>query len=597
MCGFIGFIGTHNQKQKDNFMLSFDSINHRGPDSSNVFESDDLLLGHKRLAIIDLDPRSDQPFTDGEYFLLYNGEIYNYQKLKKYLVTEYESAFLTEGDTEVLFEGLKNEGIDFLQKIDGMFSLCFVTPKRDVILARDQFGQKPLFYGFGKHNKIILGSELNPLVKFVKKPSLSKNHEAFNKYFQFGASIAPLTFYNEIKQVCAGEAIIIGSSGKKVKKVIWHDPSKRSLPSVSIEKALTKRLRACFVTDTPVAVLSSGGVDSSALIKAASALEINQPTIAVHMKTKEDQRGTSIAERIQTPSLPLVTIDNMVGREDKKNDGIEFLLNRFGEPFADTSYFYSDELYSFIPEEYKVVIGGDGADEVFFGYKPAPYFFLSSIITKIVPLKIKQVLIPYSKRFGRVGFLCAVLMGCKESAEKILMGFSSKELVGLVVKNKRSNEKVNIDLLLGEQVMDFYNSYLMTRLSNVFLRKSDHASMAHSKELRSPFLQGNPAEFRLGRNFFRKIIPKLKLKIYVLGSVQFSGAFRKKVGFDMVSGSNISQKQKYILEWCLENRGLIETIFIFDNFIDLIRGIKKDNHLFRINVFLQWLKNDAEENF
>jgi asparagine synthase (glutamine-hydrolysing) len=595
MCGFIGFIGAYDQKQKALFVDAFDSINHRGPDSSNIFESDKFLLGHKRLSIIDINSRSDQPFSDGENFLLYNGEIYNYQKLKEKLVKKYRCTFITEGDTEVLFHGLKNEGIDFLQKIDGMFSFCFVTSKGETILARDQYGQKPLFYGFDKCNNLVLGSELSSLVKLLQKKSLSKNEHAFIKYFQFGASIAPLTFYNELSQVCAGEAIIIDSSHRQIKKVMWHNLCERSLLDISIKEALTKRLKTCFVTDTPVAILSSGGIDSSALVKATSSIDTCQSTIAVHLKTMEDQRGSDIAERLETAILPLLVIDGIIKIKEKQNDGIDLLLDRFGEPFADTSYFYSEELYSLIPEEYKVIIGGDGADEVFLGYKPAPFFFLSSIVTRIVPLKVKEIVIMHSKKIGRMGFLLAALLGCKENVEKILMGFSSKELIQLAVKSYSSDEKVNIDLLSGKQVIDFYDRYLMTRLSNVFMRKSDHASMAHSKELRSPFLQGNHLEFRLRKKFFGNFIPKLKLKIYLLGFMNVFEVFRKKVGFDMSSKTNKNKSQKYIINWCFKNRNIIETIFIFDDFINLIKNIKKDNHLFRIQVFLYWLKNDYEE--
>ena len=107
MCGFLGVIGDYNEGIKDRFKLAFNSINHRGPDSSGIFESKDLLLGHKRLSIIDLDKRSDQPFSDGKSSLLFNGEIYNYQYLRDKLIADYDCIFKTGGDTEVLFYGLK----------------------------------------------------------------------------------------------------------------------------------------------------------------------------------------------------------------------------------------------------------------------------------------------------------------------------------------------------------------------------------------------------------------------------------------------------------------------------------------------------------
>jgi asparagine synthase (glutamine-hydrolysing) len=595
MCGFLGFVGVYDKQLKDKFMLTFDSINHRGPDSSGVCESDNFLLGHKRLSIIDLNSRSNQPFSDGTSWLLYNGEIYNYQDLREELSADYGCSFHTDGDTEVLFYGLNYEGVQFLSKIDGMFAIFFMSIKGEVILARDQFGQKPLFYGFNRHNNLVLGSELLPILDLIGTKDLSINRGAFNKYFQFGASIAPSTFYNEVHQVCAGEAVTICADDGMLKKEFWHHLPTNPVGKNDIKQALSARLKSCFVADTPIAILSSGGIDSSALIKASSSLHVNRSTIAVHLKTSEDEKGSFIAKKMESDQLPLLSVESVIEKGGVKDQAAQFLLNRFGEPFADTSYFYSEQLYSAIPLGYKVVIGGDGADEVFLGYRPALYFYVSSFVTRIVPLTVRNFAITHLSQYGRMGLLMSVLLGCRESSEKVLMGFSSNDLSYLERDNFSSADKINSEILSGRQVIDFYESYLMTRLSNVFLRKSDHASMKFSKELRSPYLQGNPSEFRSMGNILTDLIPKFKLKAYVRGTIGMASAFRQKVGFDMLTEDRKESTRQHIMEWCFENRILVEYFFDFDRFIALVQGANKDSHLFRIQVFLHWVKREYQK--
>jgi len=128
------------------------------------------------------------------------------------------------------------------------------------------------------------------------------------------------------------------------------------------------------------------------------------------------------------------------------------------------------------------------------------------------------------------------------------------------------------------------------------MRKSDHASMKFSKELRSPYLQGNFREFRDMGNSFSKLIPKLYLKFYLLGSMNIFEVFRKKVGFDMLSDNKQKVRQKDLLAWCYENRELVESFFIFDRFIDLVKDVRREAHLFRIEVFLKWITEIYEKN-
>ncbi len=594
MCGFLAQIGSVEKDSKDRFRLAFDMISHRGPDNSNIFESKNFLLGHKRLSIIDIDERSNQPFTDGKNFLLYNGEIYNFHSLKKFINEKYHYNFKTESDTEVLFIGLKLEGLNFIERIDGMYAFCFISEDNQMHLARDHFGQKPLFYGINdKH--FVVGSELISLLKIFNRDVLTINSEAIEGYLQYGASIAPNTFYTEILQVIPGEAITIDLSTYKINKHNLNLLNQLDSNKTHLKESLTMRVKSCLISDTPIAFLSSGGIDSSALIKTFQLLKNKQPKIAIHLNTNEDKKGLEIAKKLETNSLRLKIIKP---REiDMSNeDEIKLLLGRFGEPFADSSYFYSEALYSSIPKEYKVIVGGDGADEVFLGYRPKIYLYFSSIISSFFSRKTNMLIISYLEKFGKFGIYLSTMFGCKDSIEKILMGFNSREIKK--IKNDSFSSLNNLDtksLLRGTEIIDFYDNYLMKRLSNVFLKKSDHASMKFSKELRSPYLQGKLTEFRKMSNLIDNLIPKFRLKMYLISSLSLFSIFRKKTGFNILSENFKDIRKKQILSWCSKNKQKISSIFDYSNFLQLINSTQKDSYLYRIQILIVWLESFYDE--
>jgi len=590
MCGFLGFVGENTGDIQKNFENAFETISHRGPDSSKIYRSEKYLLGFKRLAIIDLESRSNQPFSDGRNFLLFNGEIYNYKDLKQNLITDFGCHFDTMGDTEVLFNGLKYKGEEFLKEIDGMFALCFISNNGDILLARDKFGQKPLFYYLDQEKNLVFGSELGSIIKFLGKGSLEVNEDAFSCYFQYGASIAPDTFFKGLMQVVPGEFVRLNSQLTNATKENWSEMPLKKCAKISIKTALINRLTACYVSDTPIALLSSGGIDSSALVKTARYVPSSVSTLAVHLNTQDDNKGLTIAKKMETPRLPLMVINSGAISNKNNDDRIGILLDRFGEPYSDTSYFYSEELYSAIPKKYKVIIGGDGADEVFRGYKPATLFFVSSIVSSLIPVTLRKRWIPKSKPLGRFGLILRILVGCKESMEELLMGFGSDELASLTSSKINRNDEQALRVLTGSEIKLFYANYLDIRLQNVFMRKSDHASMKYSKELRSPYLQNNTNDFSRMNNVFDNLIPKLRLKLYLLDSMDLFGAFRTKIGFDMRSTDSQNDRKEDLLLWCHNNRDVVDSYFIFDRFVTLIKAIRKDSHIFRIEVFLTWAK-------
>ena len=590
MCGFLGLVGHHNREVLNNFKKAFECINHRGPDSSEIFQSEKYLLGFKRLAIIDLDERSNQPFTDGKNFLLFNGEIYNYEFLREKLTVEYDCNFATNGDTEVLFNGLKYKGENFLKEIDGMFALCFISDQEEVLLARDQFGQKPLFYYLNEFNNFIFGSELVSLTRLLGVGSLEVNKDSILSYLQYGASVAPQTFFKGVKQVVPGKFVKFESNRGNISSENWVEPNIVKTREISIKESLIKRMKSCFVSDVPIAILSSGGIDSSALVKTAQQLTSAVSTLAIHLKTNNDDAGLEVARKMETAKLPLMVIDSGSILNQSNYKLISLLLDRFGEPYSDTSYFHSEELYSAIPKEYKVLIGGDGSDEVFCGYKPAPFLFSAALITRVIPFSVRKFLIKRFSNQQNLSQKIRALIGCKDSIEKLLMGFSTTEIKHVLISKNISINGKSSSILTGSEITLFYENYLNTRLKNVFMKKSDHASMRYSKELRSPYLQNDINELAKMNGFLNKFIPKFKLKIYLLSSIGFLSTFRKKVGFDVYSKNTSNLRKQDILRWCYDNKEIIETFFIFEHFINMVKKSEKERHLFRVEVFLVWAR-------
>ena len=204
MCGILGFNFKDEKKAEEAGNL----LRHRGPDQSGVFSDDFVTFGHHRLSIIDLSKAGRQPMQsqDGEIVLVFNGEIYNFQELKKPLAQKYD--FKSRSDTEVIIYGYKEEGINFFSKLRGMWALAlYDRKKRILILARDFFGIKPLLYS-QKGENFYFASELKVLLNWLKPPINELDREGYDFYFQFGYFPAPRTPFLDIKKLEPGALLI-----------------------------------------------------------------------------------------------------------------------------------------------------------------------------------------------------------------------------------------------------------------------------------------------------------------------------------------------------------------------------------------------------
>lgn len=372
MCGINGILSKYPVKGiKDRVLQMNTAIMHRGPDAGNVLEimGDKGILGHRRLSIIDLNPRSDQPMslTDCDCAITYNGEIYNYKQLKAGL----RHSFKTESDTEVLLAGLSEEGNTFVNKCNGMFAFGYWNgAKKELMLCRDRMGIKPLFYYYDSE-KVIFSSE----IKGILSSGLVEarlNYDALDDYFGYRYVREPYTFFENIYQVEAGTICFFDSTLNRSSYRYWDIPvsfnQSKEYQAETIreqfEDRLVKAVRRRMISDVPLGTYLSGGVDSS-ILSAITAKEskgrIHTYTIGFeemnefpYAQMVSQRYGTFHHEIRMNQNDYLQKMEEIIGYKDAP----------LGVPNEIPLAIMSGKL----KDKITVVLSGEGADELLGGY-------------------------------------------------------------------------------------------------------------------------------------------------------------------------------------------------------------------------------------
>jgi asparagine synthase (glutamine-hydrolysing) len=484
MCGFCLAV---NDAEVDIHGLT-ESIRHRGPDSTKYFLGTHVLCGFNRLAIVDDDPRSDQPMLDssGRYLLVFNGEIYNYNDLRKRLADKYGAQFVTRSDTEVLLKGLINEGRGFLSRLDGIFALAFVDlASREVMLARDVFGVKPLYYCL-RGDRLYVSSEIRPLWQMTGSTLRFSN---IARYLAYGV-------------VANGESIIAGVEELEPNTVrVLHvgnvlatakiqdfDYGVRDHAPIDEIGQVLQRTIEEQKPEIRYGVLFSGGLDSTLVLercveddrlRGAYSVDVCHPDMSERRWQEYVITSLSLEQKYRRIELRKedLSVDNII----KLSEGLDLPLfhPNFIGSFLLTRLASDDGL--------KVLLSGEGADELFLGYR---WFFSEQ---------------PVSEFLEYVPLL---------DVEALLQG-------GGAVPVSTS----------GMSLLEIFQRVYLQR----WLARQDLTGMANSVEVRVPFLGLEVARllnalsvpFKKGDGDSKWIIKRL------LGQ-RFSEAFvkRKKVGFD-----------------------------------------------------------------
>jgi asparagine synthase (glutamine-hydrolysing) len=366
MCGILG---TTKKISGAEFNEALRSMAHRGPDDTGIFSDENVTFGHCRLSIIDLSPSGHQPMKDesGDFVLSFNGEIYNFNELKKGL-EDNGVVFTGKSDTEVILRGFKKEGKSFFSRLRGMWAIAIYSKKTGkVFLSRDHFGIKPIYYST-KDGVLRFSSELSAIKKLLK--DINPNTESYYLFYNLGYFPGVETCYEEIKKVLPGEILTWSIEEKKLSKefLVLDDNKADTIESFedateAIEKALEGSVEAHFVSDVPVSILLSGGTDSSLIASMSKKLNKNPKAYHISIPGSIDTEYARAVSKHLDLSLMEKEFD-----ESALKSNYDEVLEWIDNPTSDVSVIPTSLVYKLIKGESKVVLSGEGGDEFFGGY-------------------------------------------------------------------------------------------------------------------------------------------------------------------------------------------------------------------------------------
>ncbi len=529
MCGICGKLYFDPARAVEGEVISSmcDVIRYRGPDDEGVYINGNIGLGMRRLSIIDVEG-GKQPIRneDGTIWVVYNGEIYNFPELKDKLIKR-GHRFYTRSDTEVIVHLYEDLGEGFVQELNGMFGIALWDDRnKKLILARDRVGIKPLFYAVFP-DKLIFGSEIKSILQ--DNVSRDVDFEALHDYLSLNYVPAPRTMFKGIKKLEPGNVLICQNGRVRTEKywdVQYGASDDQSLVSrLNNEDYCAERLlellkdsvKRHLISDVPLGVFLSGGIDSSAIVALMSQAvtgKIKTFTIGFEERSyNEVDSARLIAKRFNTEHHELFV----------KPDAVELLpelIRFFDEPYADSSAIPVYYVSKLAREHVKVALGGDGGDEIFAGYITYPAYRLASLYRKM-PRILTEMLIPFFVNMIPV------------SDKKVSFDYKAKRFVEgallppelghfwwKVIFTEELKQRLYSDDLKGTlngfrdsfQVFNRYfdscsTSDTLQRLLYVDLKiylpddilvKVDRMSMAHSLEARVPFLDREVVDFMAG---------------------------------------------------------------------------------------------------
>lgn len=485
------------------------AIFHRGPDEEGYFDGGNIGLGSRRLSIIDISSGQQPIFSeDKKLVIVFNGEIYNYRTLRQILLRK-GHRFKTNSDTEVILHLFEEEGENCVKKLDGMFSLAiWNVKKRELFLARDPLGKKPLFWAIFE-NKFIFSSEIKGLLshKDFKK---NIDEESLAKYFLYGFVPAPASIFKNIQKLLPGHFLTVDLKGEvrtrkyweldyRVKEEFLDEESLENEIIKYLEKAVEKRL----IADVSVGVFLSGGIDSG-LVTAMMRNFISPSKIdAFSIGFEEKDYDESSLAKLVAKKLEVNHHLKIFSKKDLLSL-IPEVVNILDEPMADSSILPTVLLSRFTKEKVKVALSGDGGDENFAGYpKYLAHLLLENFWLKKLPLSF------FSSNFSGKSslFLTHANRELYLRNQLWINPFSQDEVEKLIgIKPAFTDlERYHADFKGKGADEAFFLDQKIT-LPDLYLVKTDRASMASSLEIRSPFLDKDLTMFAV------KISPKAKLK-------------------------------------------------------------------------------------
>lgn len=524
MCGINGILDFNNRLDQQEIILMNKLLKHRGPDGSDYLRYKNLLLGHTRLAIQDLSDKGSQPMTNDEKFwIVFNGEIYNYKDIKEELIKK-GYKFKSNTDTEVILNSFKEWGIDCFHRFNGMWALAILdTTKNELLLCRDRYGVKPCYIFYHK-SKFIFSSEIKPILK-ITGAQLDKNKILLHEHTKEGLFT---TDFENINILQPGHFIRINLFNQSIKKERWWN-GLNYVPKISqnkneiiqeLKEKLTNAIKTRLVSDVPISTSLSGGIDSSIIF--SELCEIGDANIDLNPFIVNYEKNLTYKFAINLANSKSKNPYVVEGDED-------ISINKIMDTYSslEQKQYYSKQIKLYESQNkygYKVSIDGHGADECLGGYvdniKDFAIAFQNNLvksytaINKISSSNLDTVIENnYLKKHNQIiNIDLSVIMNTEISSKYIELN-----------KLENFNESFNDDLKdLSNFDFSYQSQYLKSNYGFLqwLLNKWDRASMRNTVEIRSPFLDYNffqyalsiPTHFKISEGVNKSILREAYLK-------------------------------------------------------------------------------------
>ena len=568
MCGILGQVNNEDRVTPSLFKDMLKTLSHRGPDGSHsVFLSEgSVALGHQRLSIIDLSENGTQPMSneDGSIWLTFNGEIYNFKELKRILQAK-GHRFRSKTDAEVIIHGYEQWGADCVGWLRGMFAFgIWDGRKRQILLARDLFGIKPLYY-YQDANQFIFASEVKAIVSSPHVPR-EMNINALCDFFYYRYIPSPKSIWRNIFKLPPA-SILIHHDGRNTISKYWQPSLQIRSTSeqealIKLDELLNESVQLHLISDVPLGLLLSGGVDSSTLAYYMHRQGKSSVAFGIGFDVDDDWYNELPEARLVADKYCKELREEIV-----KPDVWELLPKLmwfYDEPFGDGSMIPTYIVSKLARKYMKVALSGDGGDELFAGYNR---YFRNSNATSVRPFFSR--LLASLRKTEKKKDTVAYLGGMHPFFEK-------GDLVQLLHTDYRYeiqqdqewflDQHYNADVLNPKrwQLLD-----LLTILPEQYLTKVDRASMANSLEIRVPFLDKRLVECMLALPvdvYLHEKKHKYLLKKLMMGKLPAKVLQKRKRGFSMPLKDfwNVEKLLEYVLSGPSVQSALFQRDYVYE---------------------------------
>jgi asparagine synthase (glutamine-hydrolysing) len=614
MCGIAGFIGADRKTGLATVYSMMEALKRRGPNSGGVESWPGAVLGHRRLAIIDLSPLGRQPMLsdDGQIGVVFNGCIYNFQDLRH----ELENAghrFRSRCDTEVLVRGYEQWGIDELtRRLRGMFAFGVWDNRRKTLaLVRDRLGVKPLVYAPSK-----AGLAFASTVGALRAAGLVHDLDptAVLEFLEFGYVTDERTIYADARKLKPA-TILEWKDGQFSERCYWHLPEPEIGSAIRFEEAVeeTERLliesvRLRLQADVPVGALLSAGIDSSLVCWALSKLNANVCSYTVSTPGDEADEAPAASETARRLGIPHEVV-TLAGHE---SGVLDELTNAYGEPFGCSSALAMLRVSEAVRPKATVLLTGDGGDDVFLGYPFQQHFWTAQRLADALPgfasplwrtvrpvvdaipaLRRPKHLLDYAT--GGLGAVTRVHDGLPYYRQRRIFG---DRLEPLEIGQRQIPLSASPARHLLQEVLRYD---LKTQFAGEFMTKVDGGTMYYSLEARAPFLDQEMWQFAAKLPFAIRLhggVPKAVLREIVRKHIGEDAAFRKKQGFTIPVEKWLATRWSGALQeiaggGILEAQGWIRPGALQDPIRDGIQNHRLPVQLWYLLVLEHWLQATA----